>query len=183
MKLLILVGSGAVGKMTVGQSIMRKTALRLFHNHMMIEPVIEIFGEYNHSVVAKLRRTIFEEFLKTEREGLIFTYMWAFDQQADWDYVEHVKQIFAPYGTEFYYVELVAPQEIRLQRNVSENRLRNKASKRDIEASNRRLINDDLKYRCESLPGEIPFENYLRIDNSLLSPQEAARRIQAHFEL
>ena len=61
MKLLILVGSGAVGKMTVGQSIMRKTALRLFHNHMMIEPVIEIFGEYNHSVVAKLRRTIFEE--------------------------------------------------------------------------------------------------------------------------
>ena len=47
MKLLILVGSGAVGKMTVGQSIMRKTALRLFHNHMMIEPVIEIFGEYN----------------------------------------------------------------------------------------------------------------------------------------
>ena len=46
MKLLILVGSGAVGKMTVGQSIMRKTALRLFHNHMMIEPVIEIFGEY-----------------------------------------------------------------------------------------------------------------------------------------
>ena len=45
MKLLILVGSGAVGKMTVGQSIMRKTALRLFHIHMMIEPGIEIFGE------------------------------------------------------------------------------------------------------------------------------------------
>ena len=85
MKLLILVGSGAVGKMTVGQSIMRKTALRLFHNHMMIEPVIEIFGEYNHSVVAKLRRTIFEEFLKTEREGLIFTYMWAFDCPEDGD--------------------------------------------------------------------------------------------------
>ena len=87
MKLLILVGSGAVGKMTVGQSIMRKTALRLFHNHMMIEPVIEIFGEYNHSVVAKLRRTIFEEFLKTEREGLIFTYMWAFDCPEDGDYI------------------------------------------------------------------------------------------------
>ena len=42
MKLLILVGSGAVGKMTVGQSIKRKTALRLFHNHMMIEPVLSL---------------------------------------------------------------------------------------------------------------------------------------------
>ena len=94
MKLLILVGSGAVGKMTVGQSIMRKTALRLFHNHMMIEPVIEIFGEYNHSVVAKLRRTIFEEFLKTEREGLIFTYMWAFDCPEDGDYIRSVAELF-----------------------------------------------------------------------------------------
>lgn len=95
MKLLILVGSGAVGKMTVGQSIMRKTALRLFHNHMMIEPVIEIFGEYNHSVVAKLRRTIFEEFLKTEREGLIFTYMWAFDCPEDGDYILPLRSFFA----------------------------------------------------------------------------------------
>ena len=128
MKLLILVGSGAVGKMTVGQSIMRKTALRLFHNHMMIEPVIEIFGEYNYSVVAKLRRTIFEEFLKTEREGLIFTYMWAFDQQADWDYVEYVKSIFKPYDTEFYYVELVASRKVRLERNITENRLLQQAS-------------------------------------------------------
>ena len=102
MKLLILVGSGAVGKMTVGQSIMRKTALRLFHNHMMIEPVIEIFGEYNHSVVAKLRRTIFEEFLKTEREGLIFTYMWAFDCPEDGDYIRSVAELFRSQGAEMY---------------------------------------------------------------------------------
>ena len=183
MKFVLITGNSAVGKMTVGQELAKRTGLRLFHNHMTIEPVLEIFGFFHRNTVMRLREVVFEEFARSECYGMIFTYMWAFDQQADWDYVEHVKQIFAPYGTEFYYVELVAPQEIRLQRNVSENRLRNKASKRDIEASNRRLINDDLKYRCESLPGEIPFENYLRIDNSLLSPQEAARRIQAHFEL
>lgn len=44
MKLVLIVGSGAVGKMTVGQELMKRTGLRLFHNHMMIEPVIEIFG-------------------------------------------------------------------------------------------------------------------------------------------
>ena len=135
MKLLILVGSGAVGKMTVGQSIMRKTALRLFHNHMMIEPVIEIFGEYNHSVVAKLRRTIFEEFLKTEREGLIFTYMWAFDCPEDGDYIRSVAELFRSQGAEIYCAELVAPQSVRLERNRTENRLRHKASKRDLNFS------------------------------------------------
>ena len=44
MKLLILIGDAAVGKMTVGQELMKQTGLRLFHNHMMIEPVLEIFG-------------------------------------------------------------------------------------------------------------------------------------------
>ena len=44
MKLVFLIGSGAVGKMTVGQELMKLTGLRLFHNHMTIEPIIEIFG-------------------------------------------------------------------------------------------------------------------------------------------
>ena len=41
-KLVLIIGAGAVGKMTVGQELMKITNLRLFHNHMMIEPVIEI---------------------------------------------------------------------------------------------------------------------------------------------
>ena len=34
MKLVILIGDAAVGKMTVGQELMKQTGLRLFHNHM-----------------------------------------------------------------------------------------------------------------------------------------------------
>lgn len=45
MNLIVLIGSGAVGKMTVGQELMKITDYRLFHNHHMIEPVIEIFGK------------------------------------------------------------------------------------------------------------------------------------------
>lgn len=183
MKLLFLIGNAAVGKMTVGQELMKITDLRLFHNHMTIEPVIEIFGGFYHPAIKRLREVIFEEFAKSDNYGMIFTYMWAFDQQSDWDYVEHVKSIFAPYNTEFYYAELVASQEKRLERNATENRLRNKASKRDIELSNRRLINDDAGYRLESLPGEIPFPNYMRIDNTDLGPDIAARMIKDRFGL
>lgn len=183
MKFMFLIGDAAVGKMTVGQELMKNTNFRLFHNHMTIEPVIEIFGQYNSKVISRLRDTIFEEFAASNNYGMVFTYMWAFDQQSDWDYVEHVKEIFMPYGTEFYYVELVAKQEVRLQRNATENRLKNKASKRDIEASNQRLLNDDIKYRCVSLEGEIPFENYLRIDNSNLEPSIVAQEIKEYFKL
>ena len=40
MKLVLLIGNSAVGKMTVGQELAKITGLRLFHNHMMIEPVL-----------------------------------------------------------------------------------------------------------------------------------------------
>ena len=183
MKLLFMIGNAAVGKMTVGQELMKITGLRLFHNHMTIEPVLEIFGKFNGEAIRRFRQVVFEEFAKTDNYGMIFTYMWAFDQQSDWDYIEYIKSIFEPYGTEFYYVELVASKEARLERNISESRLKNKASKRDIETSNRRLLNDDSRYRLESREGEIPFENYMKIDNTNLSPTETAKMIKERFSL
>lgn len=183
MKFVFLIGNAAVGKMTVGQELMKITGLRLFHNHMTIEPVIEIFGQFNGTVSNRLRQVIFEEFAKSDCYGMIFTYMWAFDQPSDWEYVEQVKRIFEPYHTEFYYVELVACREVRLERNVTENRLKNKASKRNLELSNQRLVKDDAQYRLESRDGEIPFTNYMKIDNSNLPPDVVAKMIQEKFSL
>ncbi|MDE6030974.1 MAG: AAA family ATPase [Oscillospiraceae bacterium] len=183
MKLVFIIGNAAVGKMTVGQELMKITDLRLFHNHMTIEPVLEIFGDFNGTAISRLRHVIFEEFAKSDKYGMIFTYMWAFDMQSDWDYIEYVKDIFRPYNTEFYYVELVAPRDVRLQRNVTENRLKNKASKRDVETSNQRLIRDDSNHRLESYDGEIKFENYIKIDNSELAPDVVAKMIKDKFSL
>jgi hypothetical protein len=181
MKLLILIGNSAVGKMTVGQELCKITPFRLFHNHTVIEPVLDVFGTFHGPAIHRLREVFFEEFAKTDNYGLIFTYMWAFDMQSDWDYVAHVKEIFGLPEEDIYHVELIAPQAIRLERNTTENRLKNKASKRDIEASNARLIRDDQNHRCESHPGEIPFQNYLRLDNSNISAAEAAQIIKETF--
>lgn len=183
MKLVFLIGDAAVGKMTVGQELMKQTGLRLFHNHMSIEPVIEIFGYFDGNVIRQFRELVFREFAKSDNYGMIFTYMWAFDMPSDWDYVCHVADIFEEQGAEVYYVELVAPQEIRLQRNETANRLLHKASKRDIEQSRQRLLRDDARYRCESLPGELLFENYIKIDNSNLDPEMAATMIRQRFDL
>ncbi len=185
MKLVFLIGDAAVGKMTVGQELMKLTGLRLFHNHMTIEPVLEIFGAFNGRAINRLREVVFEEFAKTDAYGMIFTYMWAFDVQADWDYIAHVREIFERNhpGTEFYYAELVAPQEVRLQRNGTENRLKHKPSKRDIEVSNARLIGDDACCRCVSYDGEVPFANYIKIDNREISAEEAAKIIRERFAL
>lgn len=183
MKFILLFGDSAVGKMTVGQELAKITGLQLFHNHLTIEPVLEIFGECNYSVISKLRRIIFEDFAVTDNYGLIFTFMWAFNRLSNWIEVAEISSIFERVGAEIYYVELVALQEIRLERNRSENRLLHKPSKRDIAASEAHLIMDDKRNRYMSEDGEIPFENYLKIDNSSISAEEVAKRIQEHFNL
>lgn len=43
MKLVIIIGPPAVGKMTVGKALEKITDLKLFHNHMSIELVLHFF--------------------------------------------------------------------------------------------------------------------------------------------
>ena len=181
MKLLFIFGNAAVGKMTVGQELMKITGLRLFHNHMMLEPVLEIFGDKNNNAIPRLRTVILEEFAATQHYGLIVTGMLSFHADYDAPLVP-IRKIFEPYNTDFYYVELVTSKEVRLQRNTTENRLRHKASKRDIEASNKRLLNDDKNY-CASSDGQITWENYIKIDNTDLSAEAVARIIKERFML
>ena len=183
MNLIVIIGSGAVGKMTVGQELMKITDYRLFHNHMMIEPVLEIFGKFNGGLVTKLREEIIDEFLNTDYEGMIFTYMWAFDMQSDWDYIKGIADKFEKTGGTVYYVELVADRAVRIERNKSENRLKNKASKRDIVTSEDRLIREETRYRVVSNDGEIPFDNYIKIDNTHLEPDVVAQMIKERFGL
>lgn len=179
MKLVLIVGAGAVGKMTVGQELMKITDLKLFHNHMMIEPVIDIFGYFKGDTILKLREIIFDDFVKSDCYGMIHTFMWAFDMKSDWEYAENLAKKF----DEVYCVELIASQEVRLKRNKTENRLINKASKRDIEASNNRIVNNEDIYRLISNEGEIPFKNYLRINNENLQAKDVALKIKETFNL
>jgi len=186
MKFVIIFGPHAVGKMTVGQELMRLTGLKLFHNHMTIELVTPFFDfstPEGGRLVSLFRREIFEAMAKSDQKGMIFTYMWALDTQEDWDYVKSVTDLFESHGAEVYYVELAADRDVRLERNKTENRLLNKPTKRDLAASEQRFIRTEEKYRLNSLPGEIPFENYIRIDNTNLSPEAAAEMIKERFGL
>ena len=187
MKLLFIFGAHAAGKMTVGQAVSRITPMKLFHNHMTIEPVIELIGAYNGAATERLRQVVFEEFVKTNNYGLIFTFIWAFDVPYDTEYVRRLTKLYQEAGAQVDYVELVAPQEVRLVRNKTENRLKEKASKRNVALSEMRMLDAEEKYRCVSELGEIenllgiPPERYLRIDNTNLSPDEAAEMIVSYF--
>lgn len=183
--LVIITGPHAVGKMTVGQELAKITDLRLFHNHMSIELSLKLFdfgtSEYR-ALNETIRKTVFEQFATGDLPGLIFTYMMYFDLQSEFDYLQGIIDLFEENGADCHVVELCADFEERLARNKSENRLANKESKRNLEWSEREMRKTSKKHRFNSREGEIlPFESYLKIDNTNLAPSEVAKMIKERF--
>ena len=100
--LVIILGSHAVGKMTVGQELAKITGLRLFHNHMSIELSRKLFApnekeEFN-SLNRAIRQKVLDLFATRDLPGLIFTYMCAFDEQEELDYLTGLIELFESNG-------------------------------------------------------------------------------------
>ena len=186
MKFIIITGPQAVGKMTVGQELVKITNLKLLHNHMTIELLTNIF-DYSRDSFKKLnekfREEIFKEFAKSNEEGLIFTTTWDFNDKEEWNRINRYIQIFKENKAQIYIVELEADLEERLKRNKTENRLKNKASKRNLEWSEKDLLKSVEKYRFNSKENEIKEKNYLKINNTNLDADVVAKMIKEKFKL
>lgn len=185
MKFVLIFGPQAVGKMTVGHALEKTTELKLFHNHMTIDLLHRFFGFSAETwrLTDLFRIEILEAVSKSNLHGLIFTYVWAFDQQSDWDFVNKICDIFESKGGEVYFVELEADLEERLVRNNTPHRLEHKPTKRNIEQSELDLKTTVEKHRLNSLAGEIKRKNYIKINNTNLRPEEVAKIIKEKFEL
>ncbi|WP_181138997.1 AAA family ATPase [Streptomyces sp. Ru72] len=184
--LLYIVGPPAVGKMTVGQEIAGRTGLRLFHNHMAIEPVLRFFDFGSppfRRLVGEFRRNLIEEVAASDLPGLIFTFVWAFDDPDDQRTLEEYAQPFHQRGGRVIYLELEADQEARLQRNEGASRLEEKPSKRDVERSRRLLLELDGQLRLSSGGAFDHRADFLRINNTHASPGAVAEQAIDYFGL
>ncbi len=166
--------------MTVGQELEKISNLRLFHNHVPIElvrPYFSYSSKDGRQLVHELRMAFFNAFAASSQDGYIITFVWQFDADGEREYMEGVAKIFEERGAEIFWVELEASLEERLERNRSENRLRHKPSKRDTAFSEQNLLEGHETHRLNSNPGELPYENYLRVDNSKIPPGTLAQQI------
>lgn len=186
MKLVIIFGPHAVGKMTVGQELAKITGLGLFHNHMTIDIVFDLFKnlpQERSRLTNLFRKEIFEAYASSQEYGMIFTYMWALDSKDDWDYIDRVEDIFKEKGSTIYYVELEADYDVRIERNKTDNRLLHKPTKRNLEHSEDLFRRLEDKYRLNSFENEIMKENYMKINNTNMLPGIVAEMIKSKFML
>lgn len=175
-KLIVVCGPQAVGKMTVAESLRDKLNYNMMMNHDSLEVADRIFGfgspamtEFNRF----FREKAFDLAVKHDLD-FIFTYVCAFEMPQEREYLTNLEKMFKDAGGEFYFVELSATLETRLERNVTPHRLEMKPTKRNTEWSKSNLLRDTEKHRLNSEEGEVWFEHHMKIDNTSLTPDEVA---------
>lgn len=183
--LIIISGPQAVGKMTVAEELRDKIGYSLMVNHDSIEVSDKIFGmktpaqrELNQSI----RRSVFEIAIKYD-VNMILTLVVAFELPEEIEYLNNLKSMFEKSGGKFFFVELEAELETRLERNVTPHRLESKKSKNDIEWSKNDLLKTMQKHKLNTSEGEILFPNHIKINNTNLSPNEVAEIVIKRFNL
>lgn len=182
MDIILIFGPHAVGKMTVGEELEQRTGIPLFHNHMTIDLVLKFMPRKDGlDLIRLIREEIMKKVSLGDSKGIIFTFIWAFDEQSDWDFIDKIKSIFE--GKKVCFVELNSDLETRLKRNITPNRLEKKWTKRDLEWSNMDVKEGIKKHRMTSEDGEIKEENYLRINNADLSVSIVVDKIIDYFTL
>jgi len=185
MTLLFVFGPPAVGKMTVGRAIADASSFRLFHNHHVIEPLLEVF-EFEtpqfQTLMGEFRQRLLEEAAAADVD-LVFTLVWALDLTDD---AEAVRRHLAPFvetGRQVALVELHAGLGTRLQRNRTELRLAEKKSKRDLVWSDDNVRGLERYQMNTGVPSPaddvIALYPHLRIDNTDRSPADVAAQVLA----
>lgn len=178
-RLVVLFGPPAVGKMAVAIELARITGMRLFHNHMALEPVLQLFPYGSppfQRIVRQFRNAVFREAAQADGPGLIYTCAWDLDDAETNRFMEEVVTLFSSAGAEACFVELSASLDVRLQRNRTELRLAEKPSKRDIPASEARLLANESR-RLNSA-GDFPrTDRHLLLATDDIPAAEAAAQI------
>ncbi|HMQ02760.1 MAG TPA: AAA family ATPase [Pyrinomonadaceae bacterium] len=175
MKLIIIYGAPAVGKLTVAAEVARRTGFKLFHNHVSIDCVRPVF-EFGTPPFLRLIESIrFATIGEAAREGvdLIHTFVYARGEDDD-----HFRKLIASAednGGEAHLVLLTCePNELK-ERIGNESRVKiGKLS--DPDSVDWSLSRYDLRSPFPDRPS-------LELDTTDLEPDAAATRIIDHFAL
>ncbi|HEU0085454.1 MAG TPA: hypothetical protein VFQ59_00650 [Candidatus Paceibacterota bacterium] len=174
MKLLILFGSPSVGKTTVGKILETKSDFKLFHNHMVMDGVMHLFG-VGTSSEDKLSRIIRENIVKEAAEvglNLIFTYVWNFAKEKGKTNIDFYKNIYESLGGEVIFIELVAPISVRAER--ASDPMRNVEKKYAPNRDRVIALENTLNFIS---PDPFFYSNYVKIDTENKTPEAIAEEI------
>ena len=175
MQLIFIWGGAASGKLTVATELARITSLPLFHNHLVVDALLERL-EFGEPEFVRLRESMWMagfETAATQGRSLIFTF--APEPTVPDGFTDRVQALLERFGGKTRYVRLV------LSEHEQEKRIAN-ASRTEF----RKLVSletlRELRPQFIAAEAGMPAAD-LVIDTEQDNPETSARRIASAFGL
>ena len=172
MKLIIIHGPPAAGKLTVANAIAGRTGFKVFHNHLSIDcvkPVFEFGVPAFWRVIGDVRDVIITAAM---REGISLIHTFCYEFGADDEYFRKLIASAEGNDGEVHLILLTCDDEERKRRIGSESRV--KIGKlTNPEAVGRNSID---------LTSPLPGRETLVIDTTAVRPEIAAEQIIEHYQ-
>ncbi|RYG31263.1 MAG: shikimate kinase [Burkholderiales bacterium] len=175
MKLIFLWGPAAAGKLTVARELARLTGLPVFHNHLVVDALLEKLP-FGHPEFIRLRESMWMAGFETAaRSGKSMIFTFQPEPTVQQGFAERVIELVREGGGELKFVRLV------ISRDEQEKRVGN-ASRKEFKKLVSLDLLRELRDGFEQSEAEMPPAD-LVIDSEIDDPQTAARRIAAAFNL
>ena len=176
MKLVMLYGPPAVGKLTVAQALAARTGFRVLHNHLLVDLSHALFGYgtlTSRALTHRLRATCLEAAREAALPGLILTYVYARDRD---DYILGLCEQAELAGDDVCLVRLTCGVETLEARVADPSRT----------AFNKLTSVTGLRGKLAELSepfGAVAGRESLGLRTDEMTPDELAEKIEEHFGL
>ncbi len=176
MKLILLYGPPAVGKLTIATLLKEKTHYKLLHNHLLQNPVSEVFSFDNPAntlLVREFRLRILSHATDSNID-LIATF--GIFSNNPFSHIEQIIKTVEEKGGTVCLVQLKADKQILLERVEMQSRKDHgkTLSKEDFQSFLEK--NNHLNEAYEKA-------NHLTIDTGILTPEESLEKIRSYYHL
>lgn len=181
MKLVIIYGPPAVGKLTVAQALAKLTGFKLIHNHLIGDLVVSLFDRGSsqaNKLNQQIRTLAYKSAAENKLNGVITTFVYHHDQsEREKRCINEYKSTVQKHSGEVFLVRLSCDMERLRQRVASPSRLK------AIKISSVEKLEQELKN--QSLTDEIAVDGVksLHIDNTDVAPENAAQMIKSYLGL
>jgi len=177
MKLIIIYGPPAIGKLTIARELEKITGYKVFHNHLTLDMVEGIFSSKDKifwPLVHEIRLRMIEVAAKEQVKGIIFTS--GYRGQSKDETLEEMIKINKKYHGITYFVHLKCDKKELFKRVKSEER------KQHLKTVTITKLKKALS--VWDMEKNVPFkEQNITIDNTNLSAKNVAQMIKKQYKL
>lgn len=178
MSLIVVYGPVAAGKLTVATEIASQTGFTLFHNHMILDALTEIFPFSNEALTEPRKRLhmqfkelLYKEILSTKRNVVTTS---TFGGERTRNFFQKLLEDARQYDEPVYFVRLTPSRESLFDRVVQSSRS-NKVN--SIEKLEEILAKEG--YGFEEFKGV----EHLCVDNTDMPAADVAREVVEHYKI